>query len=101
MSSLPGAAPDPSWVRNLLWQSSPAFHVRWASTVATPFSRVGHLRNALNDDQAVLVGRDGQEIEAECGAALCELLDEEMEERERERGREIERVEKERERERE
>ena len=31
----------------------------------------------LNEGQAVLVGRDGQEIEPECGKQLCELIDEE------------------------
>ncbi len=85
MTSLPGTAPPPAWVDKLLWASSPPFHVHWIATAPTRFGRVGHLRNSMNENQAVLVGRDGQEIEPECGAALCEILDEEAE-REREVG---------------
>lgn len=76
MQSLPGSAPTPPWVKNLLWKSSPPFHVRWITVSETRFSRVGHLKNALNEGQAVLVGRDGQEIEEECGVELCEVIDE-------------------------
>lgn len=43
----------------------------------TRFSRVGHLKNAYNEHQPVLVARDGQEVEERCGAALCGLIDEE------------------------
>lgn len=44
----------------------------------TRFSKVGHLKNALNEMAAVLVGRDGQEIEENCGRELCLLIDEEQ-----------------------
>jgi hypothetical protein len=37
------------------------------------------LKNALNDNQAVLIGKDGQEIEEICGKGLVELIDEECE----------------------
>lgn len=39
------------------------------------FSKVAHLKNALNEDQPVLIGRDGQEIEAECGRGLVGVID--------------------------
>jgi hypothetical protein len=76
MQSAPGTAPVPSWTKNLLWQSSGPFFIRWMTIAETRFSRVGHLKNSLNEGQAVLVGRDGQEIEEECGRMLCELIDE-------------------------
>ncbi|KAI9700042.1 MAG: hypothetical protein M1836_002576 [Candelina mexicana] len=77
MESAPGAAKTPTWAKNLLWPSSPPFKIRWITIAETKFHRVGHLKNSLNEDQAVLVGRDGQEIEEKCGVALCELIDEE------------------------
>lgn len=76
MESLPGTAPQPSWVKDLRWPSSPPFYVRWITVAETRFSKVGHLKNMLNEGQAVLVGRDGQEIEESCGLELCKLIDE-------------------------
>jgi hypothetical protein len=35
----------------------------------------GDLRNPLNDDSMVFVGRDGQEIPDYIGLELCEALD--------------------------
>lgn len=78
MESAPGTAEAPSWSKGLLWKSSGPFHIRWITIAETRFSRVGHLKNALNEYQAVLVGRDGQEVDERCGAALCELIDEEV-----------------------
>lgn len=69
--------PPPSWSKPLIWKASPPFHIRWIIINDTPFNRTGHLKNALNEEQAVLVGKDGQEIEPSCGRALCELIDEE------------------------
>ena len=77
MESAPGMADPPSWTKGLLWKSSGPFHIRWITIADTRFSRVGHLKNMLNENQAVLVGRDGQEVDDRCGAALCELIDEE------------------------
>lgn len=77
MDSLPGDAPIPTWAKHLIWEATPPFRLRWITIAETRFSRVGHLKNSLNEHQAVLVGRDGQEIEPECGRALCELIDEE------------------------
>lgn len=34
------------------------------------------MKNSLNEGQAVLVGRDGQEIEGECGRRLAGEIDE-------------------------
>lgn len=47
---------------------------------STLFRRVGHLKNSLNENQAVLIGKDGQEIEENCGTGLIELIDEEFKE---------------------
>lgn len=62
-------------VKTLLWPCSPPFRIRWITVAETRFSKVGHLKNSLNDNRPVLIGRDGQEIEDTCGAALRELID--------------------------
>ncbi|KAL9045804.1 MAG: hypothetical protein Q9214_001218 [Letrouitia sp. 1 TL-2023] len=78
MLSLPSAdIPAPEWQSRLLWQSTHPFRIEWITIAETRFHRVAHLKNALNEGQMVLVGKDGQEIEAECGRSLCELIDEE------------------------
>ena len=77
MASFPGEAPTPTWAKHLIWEATPPFHIQWVTIAETRFNCVGHLKNALNEGQAVLVGRDGQEIEGECGRKLCELIDEE------------------------
>ncbi|MCJ1231207.1 hypothetical protein MMC12_007884 [Toensbergia leucococca] len=77
MTSLPGTAPIPSWAKHLIWDATPPFRLKWITIAETRFSKVGHLKNRLNDGQAVLVGRDGQEIEEVCGRGLCEIIDEE------------------------
>lgn len=38
---------------------------------------MGHIKNRLNENQPVLVGRDGQEIEEFAGEELLKLIDEE------------------------
>jgi len=75
MASAPGAAPTPSWAKQLIWESTPPFFIEWIATSETRFNRCGYLKNSLNEGQAVLVGRDGQEIEESCGRGLCELID--------------------------
>ena len=79
MESRPGASgvPKPSWAKDLTWQPSPPFRIRWITVKDTRFRYVGHLKNSFNEDEPVLVGRDGQEIEPECGMSLCELIDNE------------------------
>ena len=79
MESLPGSMPAPDWQKAINWDTAGAFRVRWLVICATRFHRVGHLKNALNDNQAVLIGKDGQEIEELCGRELVELIDEECE----------------------
>ena len=75
MASAPGAAPTPSWAKQLIWESTPPFYIEWLCTNETRFNRCGQLKNSLNEGQAVLVGRDGQEVEENCGRGLCELMD--------------------------
>jgi hypothetical protein len=76
MEGPPGSAPIPSWAKNLLWESSGPFKIQWMSVTDISFHRVAHLKNHLNEGQPVLIGRDGQEIDPECGAALCRTMDE-------------------------
>ncbi len=76
MLSLPDPSiPAPSWQRALIWASTDPFRIEWITVAETRFNRVGHLKNACNEGQPVLVGRDGQEIEEGCGRRLCELID--------------------------
>ena len=77
MESAPGTAQTPSWAKTLLWKSSGPFRIKWITIAETRFSRISHLRNSLNEDQPVLIGRDGQEIEEECGAGVCDIIDQE------------------------
>jgi hypothetical protein len=105
MENIPGSEPTPSWQQNINWETPGAFkvchfillprrqrsssalkyirltkaQVSWITIANTRFSRVGHLKNALNEGLAVLIGKDGQEIEEKCGSELCRLLDEEAE----------------------
>ena len=77
MSSAPDPSiPPPAWTKNLLWTPSPAFKITWITRAHCRFARIGHLKNSLNEGQAVLVGRDGQEIEGECGRRLAAEIDE-------------------------
>jgi hypothetical protein len=80
MESLPGTVEVPEWQRTINWESAGAFKVKWLVICSTRFHRIGHLKNAYNENQAVLIGKDGQEIEENCGAGLIELIDEEARE---------------------
>ena len=76
MTTLPDPSiPPPSWQKHLRWQSTPPFRIKWLTISETKFRHVSHLKNSYNEGQAVLVGRDGQEIEEECGRRLCALMD--------------------------
>lgn len=77
MESVPGSVERPKWQRAIKWESTGAFKVKWLGICSTRFHRIGHLKNGLNENQAVLIGKDGQEIEERCGAGLIELIDEE------------------------
>jgi hypothetical protein len=67
--------PRPRWIKSLQWDSSPPFRIEWLSTTEIEFGHVRHLRNSLNNDLPVLVGKDGQEIEEECGRKLLEQME--------------------------
>ena len=79
MESLPGSIPVPSWQKAITWESAGAFKVKWLVICSTRFHRIGHLKNEYNEGQAVLIGKDGQEIEENCASALVDLIDEECE----------------------
>ena len=71
MASIPSPdTPQPKWINGIHWASTHPFRVEWLSTTDVEFYHVGHLKNSLNEHQAVLVGKDGQEIEEECGRQL-------------------------------
>ena len=78
METLPGdkGVPPPSWLKHLSWEASAPFRIKWFNVAETRFRYVGHLKNSYNEDAPVLFGRDGQEIEPECGFNLCGILDE-------------------------
>lgn len=50
------------------------FHIDWLCRYELPFSQCEHLRNALNKHQPVKIGRDGQEVDLQCGTQLCLLF---------------------------
>jgi hypothetical protein len=77
MESLPGSVEVPEWQNAINWESAGAFRVRWLVVCSTRFNRVGHLKNKYNEHQAVLIGKDGQEIDEYCGSSLIELINEE------------------------
>jgi len=76
MSSAPSPdIPPPTWTKALLWSPTPSFKLDWRVRTTCRFSRVAHLKNSLNENQAVLVGRDGQEVEAQCARRLVGIID--------------------------
>ncbi len=77
MESPIGAATPPKWTESLLWPTSGAFRIKWLCHQPLDFYRAAHLRNSFNENQPCIIGRDGQEIESVCGAALLRLMDDE------------------------
>ena len=77
MQGLPGerGVVEPSWVKNLHWPTTAPFRIRWIVKEETPYRAVGNLRNPLNENLAVFVGRDGQEIPEKIGLQLSEIID--------------------------
>ncbi|KAK4108011.1 YTH-domain-containing protein, partial [Canariomyces notabilis] len=76
MASAPSPeTPRPSWAGGIHWDTSHPFRVQWLSKTAVEFYLIGHLKNAYNDHLPVLVGKDGQEIEEECGAELLREME--------------------------
>ena len=78
MQGLPGerGVPQPSWVKNLHWPTTDPFRLKWIVKEETPYRAVGNLKNPLNENLAVFVGRDGQEIPEKLGLQLCDIIDE-------------------------
>lgn len=65
----------PKWAFKLGFHSNPPFRVKWINTFETQFRKTGHLKNSYNEDAPALFGRDGQEIDPQCGMDLCDLID--------------------------
>lgn len=78
MQGLPGekGVHQPSWVKNLHWPTTAPFKLRWIVKEETPYRAVGNLKNPLNENLAIFVGRDGQEIPEKLGLQLCDIIDE-------------------------
>jgi hypothetical protein len=62
-------------VNGIHWEVSHPFRVEWLSKSSVEFFRIGHLKNPYNEGAPVLVGKDGQEIEEECGAELLREME--------------------------
>ncbi|KAK4241794.1 YT521-B-like domain-containing protein [Achaetomium macrosporum] len=76
MASAPSPdTPSPKWVKGLNWDTSHPFRVQWLSKTSVEFFRIGHLKNSYNEGMSVLVGKDGQEIEEQCGADLLREME--------------------------
>ena len=77
MTSAPGPGVErPSWMSDILWDTSDPFRINWKNTATTEFWRMNHLKNALNDHKPVFVGRDGQEFPFHCGREMAYIMDE-------------------------
>ncbi|MBN3295503.1 YTDC1 protein, partial [Amia calva] len=50
------------------------FRIDWICRRELPFTKTAHLSNPWNEHKPVKIGRDGQEIEPECGTQLCLLF---------------------------
>ncbi|XP_061118553.1 YTH domain-containing protein 1 isoform X2 [Conger conger] len=50
------------------------FKIDWICRRELPFTKTAHLSNPWNEHKPVKIGRDGQEIEADCGTQLCLLF---------------------------
>ncbi|XP_062844558.1 YTH domain-containing protein 1 isoform X6 [Trichomycterus rosablanca] len=50
------------------------FKIDWICRRELPFTKTAHLSNSWNEHKPVKIGRDGQEIETDCGLQLCMLF---------------------------
>ncbi|KAM8938808.1 YTH domain-containing protein 1 isoform 2-T2 [Pelodytes ibericus] len=50
------------------------FKIDWICRRELPFTKSAHLTNPWNEHKPVKIGRDGQEIEPDCGNQLCLLF---------------------------
>ncbi|XP_078657827.1 YTH domain-containing protein 1-like isoform X1 [Branchiostoma floridae x Branchiostoma belcheri] len=46
----------------------------WINRHELPFTKTTHLFNAWNENKPIKIGRDGQELEPNCAAALCQMF---------------------------
>jgi len=69
------STPRPKWMVGIHWETTQPFRVEWFNKTTTSFQYVHHLRNALNGDLPVIIGKDGQEIEESCGRDLIKEMD--------------------------
>ncbi|SBT34584.1 YTH domain-containing protein, putative [Plasmodium ovale wallikeri] len=51
------------------------FDIQWIRVVDVLFQEVSHLKNSLNENKPIKVGRDGQEIEQMTGIKLCDIFE--------------------------
>ncbi|KLU88532.1 hypothetical protein MAPG_07517 [Magnaporthiopsis poae ATCC 64411] len=70
----PGIA-QPDWEDMAGRRTSPPFRVEWLGTTPVTSRQVRYLRNPLNENLSVLVGRDGQEIAEKTGVALLRMME--------------------------
>jgi hypothetical protein len=54
--------------------SEKSFTIEWISLTRIPFWQTKHLKNKMNGNREVKVGRDGTEIDTKTGGALCNLF---------------------------
>src|SRR5689334_2629938 len=66
--------PKPRWIANINWEVSDPFRLEWLSKTEVEFFHVGHIKNAYNEGNAVLVGKDGQEVEEGAGRQLVKEM---------------------------
>lgn len=80
MQGLPGetGVEQPSWVKNLHWPTTEPFRIRWIVKEETSYRAVGNLKNPLNENLPIFVGRDGQEIPEKLGLQVCDIIDEDI-----------------------
>ncbi|XP_013994487.1 YTH domain-containing protein 1 isoform X3 [Salmo salar] len=50
------------------------FKIDWICRRELPFTKTAHLSNSWNEHKPVKIGRDGQEMEPECGIQLCVMF---------------------------
>ncbi|KAH8879598.1 YTH-domain-containing protein [Thozetella sp. PMI_491] len=75
MSTAPSPdTPRPRWLSGMHWDTTPPFRVEWLSMTEVGFQWIGHIKNTLNENRPVLVGRDGQEIEEQAGRELFQEM---------------------------